>query len=76
MPCGIPLVNNHGFVLRQGEFTSFDFPDADNTRAFAINARGDIAGAYRDSNNRNHGFILSGGKRDDGTDSEDAPLQR
>ena len=69
MPCGIRLNNNHGFVIRQGEFTSFDFPYAAKTRAFAINARGDIAGAYQDFNNKNHAFLIKR-KGDDAEDGD------
>jgi uncharacterized membrane protein len=75
--CTFRINDNHAYVLTDGMFTTLELPGAPPfSRAWGINPRGDIAGAYRDSNNRNHGFILSGGKRDDGTDSEDAPLQR
>jgi hypothetical protein len=36
----------HGFVLRDGSYTPIDFPGATATRAFGINARGDIVGNY------------------------------
>jgi len=35
------------------------------TRAFAINSRGDVAGAYLDSKNRRHAFLLSTEEGDD-----------
>jgi uncharacterized membrane protein len=60
VPCGPPLVNNHGFILSQGEFTSFDFPGAEWTRAFAVNDRGDVAGVFT---RKNHAFLIS--KRDE-----------
>ena len=39
-------------------FTSIDYPEATATSAFGINARGDVVGFYRDSANRQHGFVL------------------
>jgi hypothetical protein len=35
-----------GFLLEDGEYTSIDYPEATLTRAFGINAGGDIVGAY------------------------------
>lgn len=42
-------------------YKSFDVPGAIRTEATGINARGDITGAYWDSSNRRHGFLLSNG---------------
>jgi hypothetical protein len=36
--------NRHGFVLRNGVFTTFDVPGANNTILTAINERGDLTG--------------------------------
>jgi hypothetical protein len=59
-PCDpIKIIGHHGFLLRDGEFTSIDFPGALYTRALAINSRGDIVGAYRDAAGVNHDFLLS-----------------
>jgi hypothetical protein len=47
MPACNPAFEGHGFVLRDGQFTSFDFPGADaTTNAHGINLRGDIVGIY------------------------------
>ncbi len=42
-------------------FTTIDVPGAFGTEVYGINDLGQIVGAYRDSNNVNHGFLLSGG---------------
>jgi len=57
----------HGFVVdtsRQGAasdwvFTSVDYPGAAATRAFGINAGGDVVGSYADATGRTHGFLAS-----------------
>ncbi len=49
----------HGFLLRNGEFTSIDFPDATVTIATGINPRDDIVGLYFDQSGKAHGFLLS-----------------
>ena len=36
----------HGFVRTDAGFTPIDFPGATATRAFGINARGDVVGTY------------------------------
>jgi uncharacterized membrane protein len=38
-------------------FYAVNYPGATATRAFGINARGNIVGTYIDAANRNHGFI-------------------
>jgi uncharacterized membrane protein len=62
-PCGVASRDSHGFLLSRGDFTTIDFPDAINTNAFAINARGDIVGVYEDATGL-HGFLLSREERD------------
>jgi uncharacterized membrane protein len=52
----------HGFVLRQGVFSTIDFPDASFTSARAINARGDIAGRMKDADSVDHAFLLHDGQ--------------
>ncbi len=56
-----PDGRQHGFVLRDGAFSSVDVPGATFfTDVTWINARGDIVGSYGDSRG-NHGYVLSGG---------------
>jgi hypothetical protein len=42
---------------KKGTFTTIDVPDATFTRAFGINAVGDIVGFYEDSSGTGHGFV-------------------
>jgi len=42
-------------------FTKIDFPGAIQTQLFSINNRGQIVGAYTDTNNVSHGFLLDNG---------------
>jgi len=61
-PCLINAAGHlHGFALRGGEFTSFDFPGSViATTATGINTRGDIVGAYRaygDPSGKTHGYL-------------------
>jgi probable HAF family extracellular repeat protein len=53
---------NHGFLLRQGVFSSIDVPDAAFTGTRAINARGDIVGNFLDAGFVQHGFLLHDGQ--------------
>ena len=64
-PCVLAPTGNHGFLLSEGNFTTLDVPGSAATIAFGINARRDIAGGYTDANGGTHGFLLSGGERDD-----------
>ncbi len=43
------------------QFVSFDIPEAKLTRPFGVNARGQIVGLYRDSQNAGHGFLVDAG---------------
>jgi uncharacterized membrane protein len=54
--CYPPFVEQHGFLLRDGQFTLIDFPGTQVTDAFAINDDGVIVGRYTDRNGRNRGF--------------------
>ena len=49
----------HGFLLKNGSFTSFDVPTAAGTVPFGINDRGLIVGGYTDANFQVHGFLRS-----------------
>jgi hypothetical protein len=57
-PCGC---SGHGFVYRNGTFSSFDFPGAIATLNQGINPRGDIVGIYMDRKGRRHGFLAPRG---------------
>jgi uncharacterized membrane protein len=52
----------HGFLLRNGVFTTIDVPGASFTSARAINARGDIAGRMQDAAGVDHAFLLHDGQ--------------
>ena len=54
-------LTDHGFLLRDGSFTTIGVPDALSTDAFDINDRSDIAGLYADTNFGEHGFLLHQG---------------
>jgi len=56
-----PDGSQHGFIDRNGAFTSFDFPNAISTMNFGINPQGDIVGLYVDREGRNHGFLAPKG---------------
>lgn len=57
----------HGFVVdasrqdppSEWAFTAVDYPGAAATRAFGINAGGDVVGHYVDATGRTHGFLAS-----------------
>jgi uncharacterized membrane protein len=53
--------NWHGFLLRGGEFTSFDFPDAVFTQVWRIDPKGDILGRYKSTDGAFHVFLLKDG---------------
>jgi uncharacterized membrane protein len=53
-------IGSHGFLLKNGSFTSVDPPGATDAAAFGINSRGDIVGGY-ESNSGIHGFLLRDG---------------
>ena len=52
----------HGYILKKGVIVPLDAPDARDTAAFGINARGDVAGNW-DTNpwTTGHGFVVSKG---------------
>lgn len=53
----------HGFILRNGTFTTLDFPaqGVAGTVAKGINDRGQVAGFYVQSGSNIHGFVWDGG---------------
>ena len=52
-----PNSSRHGFLLKDGEFTSIDVPNAKATVAMGINNPGTIVGFFIDANGRHHGFV-------------------
>ncbi len=48
---------NHGFLLTDGVYKSFDYPGATYTAGTGINSLGVIGGAFTDSSGNTHGFI-------------------
>ena len=53
---------HRGFLLRNGVFTSIDFPGSDYTDTWKINDSGQIAGRYRTSGNEKfHLFLWNNG---------------
>ena len=53
--CDHPI-DQHGFLLRNGEFTIIDFPGAVSTRAWALNNYGVIIGDFTDDSGNVHAF--------------------
>ena len=51
----------HGFLFQGGTFTSLDFPGADLTMAFGINASDEVVGVFQANTGGNHGFIWQAG---------------
>jgi uncharacterized membrane protein len=49
-----------GYVIEDGQFTSFVVPGSNLTAVWDVNARGEIVGVYRDAANRTHGFVRDG----------------
>lgn len=60
----------HGFILRNGMYTTYDYPGAARTLLTGINDRDEIVGRWRDEENRSHGFLLH---KDGSTTSLDVP---
>ena len=50
------------FTLIDGVFTTYDFPDAQNTYFFALGNNGNAAGHYQDSEGLFHGIVLEDGE--------------
>jgi uncharacterized membrane protein len=52
----------HGFLLREGEFTTINFPGSHETNAFKINDRGQIIGGYGAPDGNELPFVSRKGK--------------
>ncbi len=50
------------FTLIDGVFTTYDFPDSQNTYFFALGNNGNAAGHYQDSDGLYHGVVLEDGE--------------
>ena len=50
------------FTLIDGVFTTYDFPDSQNTYFFALGNNGNAAGHYQDSDGLYHGVVLENGE--------------
>ena len=50
------------FTLIDGVFTTYDFPESQNTYFFALANNGNAAGHYQDSDGNFHGVILENGE--------------
>jgi len=60
---------SHGFMLRNGVFTTIDFPGASSSTANGINNMGKIVGSYTECCGW-HGFALARGKFDTVDDTD------
>jgi probable HAF family extracellular repeat protein len=54
--CYPPFDDQHGFLLRDGQFTLIEFPGSPSTDAMCINDDGVIVGRYTDRNGSFRGF--------------------
>jgi len=54
--CYPPFNDQHGYLLRNGEFTVLNFPESPATDPFCINDDGVIVGRYTDRSGNTHGF--------------------
>jgi hypothetical protein len=53
----------HGFVREGDDYVTLDVPGATTTRAFGINAGGDVVGAFVDATGRTRAYIASRTRR-------------
>ena len=53
---------NIAFTLIDGVFTTYDFPDSENTYFYALGNNGNAAGYYEDSEGVHHGVVLENGE--------------
>jgi probable HAF family extracellular repeat protein len=51
----------HGFILRGGVYTTYDYPGSTRTILTRINERGQITGIRRDPDGHRRGFVLQNG---------------
>jgi hypothetical protein len=47
-----------GWLLKGGQFTMFQYPNAKETQPWALDWTDDIAGSYEDASKNMHGFVL------------------
>jgi len=49
----------HGFLLENGEFTTYDYPGAATNTVFGVNTRGDFVGDFGDTVTATvfHGYV-------------------
>src|SRR5262249_31103353 len=52
-------VTSHGFLWKDGVYTTFDVPGAISTTLSGINDYGEIVGSYTDGAGVGHGFLAS-----------------
>lgn len=64
-PCTLDQACNHSFKLSEQRYEVFDFPGAAPSRAWGVNDRDDIAGAFHDPQRVNHGFVIVKADDDD-----------
>lgn len=55
-----PARNDHSFLISQGSFYGISFPGVASTRVQAINNSGQMVGYFYGTDNKYHGFLLSG----------------
>lgn len=54
--------SHHGFMVKNGHFSSIDFPGAEETQVFKISGDGDIVGTYTPPSGVFNGFSFANGK--------------
>jgi uncharacterized membrane protein len=54
--------DHHGFMVRNGHFSTIDFPGAEETQIFKISGDGDIVGTYTPPSDISNGFSFANGK--------------
>ena len=54
--------DHHGFMVKNGHFSSIDFPGAEETQVFKISSDGDIVGTYTPPSDVFNGFSFANGK--------------
>lgn len=54
--------SHHGFMVKNGHFSSIDFPGAEETQVFKISGDGDIVGTYTPPSDVFNGFSFANGK--------------
>ena len=47
----------HGFLVQNGDFRPFDFPNSTFTQIWDVNPKKEFVGTYKDASNKQHGFL-------------------